>query len=60
MERVARLLANKKIKVSVPLRGKYCRELQAVGADYTRTYLLVSVPLRGKYCREFKLEINHA
>ena len=38
--------------VSVPLRGKYCREsVRTLGRIGDRTS--VSVPLRGKYCREF-------
>ena len=38
--------------VSVPLRGKYCRECSVLLYMRLDTCLPVSVPLRGKYCRE--------
>ena len=38
--------------VSVPLRGKYCREYSHSQAAQSCRLYSVSVPLRGKYCRE--------
>ena len=46
------------LRVSVPLRGKYCREYDgSVAANFILTG--VSVPLRGKYCREFMMLVLH-
>ena len=47
-------LWTRRFLVSVPLRGKYCGELDKVfGIDFL-IEVEVSVPLRGKYCGEFR------
>ena len=43
--------------VSVPLRGKYCREFGKATYVAKPRSVAVSVPLRGKYCRELWIQM---